>query len=287
VQTTWRATLGHALLATGTGITLLVAVVLVRVDQSAWIQGWLGLAVLCLLSGLTAAWLHFREADRFRRQLATGLTHHLRTSLAHIQSYNEMLLLGADRSEDERQQWLEVVGREAERLGAAVENLLLILATRKPEAYPVRRSVDLGALLEDVACGYSSPDAPKVRFDSGPPPGIIVDADPAALRHALGNLLRSIGRFGVPDGQLSAVLTSNGSTATILLGLSPGDGRFPPRLHGRNALREADLEGETGAGFGLEIAVVQHVARAHGGRAVPFHDQRRSGYRLDLPIARA
>jgi K+-sensing histidine kinase KdpD len=287
VHTTWRATVEHWLLGAGSALALLLAVALGRGGASAWMQVTAWILVASLTAGLTASWLHFRELETFRRRLATGLTHHMRTSLAHIQTYNEMLLLGSETSEEERYRWLEIVGREAERLGAAVENLLLIVNESRADAYPVRRAVDLGALLEDVACGYGAADAPELRFEAGPQAGIIVDADPAALRHALGNLFHGLGRFCAPGGELSAALTSDGSTATILVGLMAGRGEVPQRLSRADVLREADLEGETAVGFGLEIAVVQHVARAHGGRAVPFHDQHRSGYRLELPVTRA
>src|SRR5690606_5472054 len=109
--------------------------------------------------------------------------------------YNEMLLLERETSEEERRNWLEIVGREAERLGSAVENLLLIVNERRRDAYPVRRKVDLGELLEDVAATYSTPADPPLRFNPCPPSGVVVDADPVALKHALGNLFESLGRW--------------------------------------------------------------------------------------------
>jgi len=286
VHTTWRATTAHLLLGIGAGLTLILAIGLGPSEAVAW-HGWVAWISAGLVSaGLAVSWLQHRTFERFRGRLAVGLTHHLRTSLAHIQTYNEMLLLGSDSSEDERRQWLEVIGREAERLGTTVENVLLIVNEAKGTPYPLRRSVDLGALLEDVACGYSSTNSTTLRLEEGPPAGIMVSADPAAIRHALGNLFQSLGRCCVPGSNLSAALTTDGSTATIRVDLE--DSLIDPqRLEGMGRLHSSDLERETGDGFGLEIAVVQHVARAHGGRATSFHNDRTSGFLFELPLSGA
>jgi two-component system phosphate regulon sensor histidine kinase PhoR len=283
VHTTWRSTAAHVFLAAGVLLAVLLAV------GSGTAAGWRvlpWLTVALLGTGLTLSWLQHRASERFRRNLGIGLTHHMRTSLAHIRAYNEMLLLGRETSEDERRNWLEVVGREAERLGSAVENLLLIVNDRQRNSYPIRRAVDLGEMLEDVACEYTSPRNPELRLAKGPPSGIMVDADPAALKHALGNLFLGLSRCCEPGGDLSAELTSNGATAMVVVDLSRAR---PAGSVGSvsTALRPTHLEGTTEDGFGLDLAVVEHVARAHGGRATPFRDAGRAGYRLELPLARS
>jgi signal transduction histidine kinase len=287
VLTTWQGAAAKWLLAAGGGLALLLAAMLTLDRASIWtlILAWL--VVLVVGGAALALWLHLDQADRYRDQLATGLAHHLRTSLTHIQTYNEMLLVGSETSEEQRQAWLEVVGREAERLGAAVENVLLMVSPARSGAYPIRRSVDLGELLEDVACGFPVDCAAHLRPARGCLHGVTVDADPTALKHALGNLFATLGRNCLPGARMSASLTTDGDRATITVGAEDdGGGQVAPR-QGAGPFRQADLEGETSAGFGLEIAVAQHVARAHGGRAVAFQESGRSGYRLELPLSRS
>lgn len=283
MHTTWRATAAHLLLGAGTLLALGLAMGFASAGPGVGTRVAAWTAVGLLVAGLILSWLQHRESERFRRHLGYGLTHHLRTSLANVQAYNEMLLLGSEASEDERRDWLEVVGREAERVGAAVENLLLIINHRKKTSYPVRRAVDLGLLLEDVACGYGVAGECSLRFATRPPAGVRVDADPTALRHALSNLLESLGSGG--RARLSAQLSSDGAKATLVVGVENG---AIPALDdgGGTPFREADLEGATDVGFGLELAVVQHVARAHGGRAAPYREGDTSGYRIELPLSR-
>ena len=86
-------------------------------------SSWAGTGAAILAVSITAiVWLELRrrrEELAFRRALSEKLTHDLRTALTHVQSYNEMMLLGQERSSEERQRWLEVVGREARSLTSA------------------------------------------------------------------------------------------------------------------------------------------------------------------------
>jgi signal transduction histidine kinase len=93
---------------------------------------------------------------RARRAISAGLAHDLRTPLAHIRMFTEMLLMGRDRSVEERMQWLESIDRETHRLGEVLENLLLFVHGEEPDAFPARRRTDLGALAEDVAVSFAA-----------------------------------------------------------------------------------------------------------------------------------
>ena len=51
--------------------------------------------------------------DRMRRDLVANVSHELRTPLAQISMFSETLLLGRERSPEERRQFLSVIFREA------------------------------------------------------------------------------------------------------------------------------------------------------------------------------
>jgi signal transduction histidine kinase len=286
VHTTWRATLAQGLLAAGLLLAIGMASALTFGVQSRAIPllGWLLVSIL--IASAVVASVHQHRTDRLRRSLAIGLTHHLRTSLSHIQTFNEMLLMGREASAEQRTEWLEIVGREAQRLGFSVENLLFLMQDHRSREFPIRRAVDLGSLLEDVACEHAPAADRKVQLEVVPPAGIMVEADAAALRHALGNLIDGAARTAREGSTISASAGSNGAVARVEVLFDPadGDGRRDTRWH---ILDDAQLEGGTDEGFGLELAVVRHVVRLHGGRASHFHRPGRSCFTVELPLAGA
>ncbi|MEX2582411.1 MAG: histidine kinase dimerization/phospho-acceptor domain-containing protein [Gemmatimonadota bacterium] len=288
MHTTWQATLFRWLLAGALVVSVGVAI-LASIGVARDLLGPLSwLLVATVLASGVAAWSHQRATERIRRSLAVGLTHHLRTSLSHVQTFNEMLLVhGGVSSEAQRREWLEVVGREAQRLGSAVENLLFLMQDGRRREFPVRRALDLGGLLEDVACDHAPPSERHLTMEVSPPPGIYVEADAAALRHALGNLIDGATRSAREGSTISATAAASGAVASVVVLYDPAE-PDPAARNGRWSLLDSRaLEGSTGDGFGLELAVVRHVARLHGGRAARFHNLDRDGFRVELPLARA
>src|SRR5690606_20958680 len=75
-----------------------------------------GLATLLAAGALLALRAHEWEAARRQRAQAIGLAHHARTPLALIRMLNEMMLLGRETSEEQRQAWLHQTAREVQRL---------------------------------------------------------------------------------------------------------------------------------------------------------------------------
>lgn len=286
MHTTWRATLAQGLLAAGLLLAIgMAAALTLGVGSGAMpFVGWL--LVSLLVACAAAAWVHQRRTDRLRRALAIGLTHHLRTSLSHIQTFNEMLLMGCETSAEQRQDWLEVVGRETQRLGFAVENLLFLMQDQRGREFPIRRALDIGSLLEDVACEHAPPPERKLQLQVAPPNGIMVEADPAALRHALGNLIDGATRTAREGSTIYATAASDGAFARVEVLFDPADanGCRDARWH---LFDDARLEGTTGEGFGLELAVVRHVVNQHGGRTAHFHRPDRTGFSVELPLAGA
>jgi signal transduction histidine kinase len=221
------------------------------------------------------------EVAHIRRALAAGLSHELRTPLAQIRMYTEMLLLGRDRSEEDRARWLETIDREAHRLGEVVDNLLLFVHGEGPDPFPARRPVDLGALVEDVAAEFARrATASRARIVADPPAGVAVLADPRAVRQVVVNLLDNALRFGAPGQTVSLAVERVGDEAVLRVsdqgpGIEAGQ---------REAVWSPFVRLETaGAGGGLGLAVVRRVVEAHGGRC-RIDDAPEGGARVSITL---
>jgi signal transduction histidine kinase len=226
------------------------------------------LLVALLLVGVVAVFRQGeREAARVRRALAAGISHDMRTPLAQIRMFTEMLLMERQRSEEERVRWLETIERESHRLGEVMENLLLFIHGEDPDPYPARQPTDLGALVEDVAVGFASRAAARrMRIDADPPAGIVAVVDPQAVRQVVGNLLDNAIRFGTPGQAVTVTLTTGGGEVEIRVadrgpGIPPAD-----RIRVWQPFIRLDPGTAAEGGSGLGLPVVRQVAEAHGGR---------------------
>lgn len=224
--------------------------------------------------------------ERLRRDFAAGMSHDLRTPLAQIQLFTEMLLLRRDRSETERTDWLQVIEREAHALGGMIDNLLLLAHGSDPAAFPAREPLDLGLVLEDVAAAFARRAASLgVEIAADPPCGIVVEADPRALRQLLANLVDNALRFGPPGQRIVLALRADPGRAEITVE-DQGPGLAEDCLRLLDPPRYGDPLPVGGGGRGLGLAVVAQVVHAHAGE-VSVEQASGGGARVRISLPRA
>ena len=203
------------------------------------------------------------------RRFAADASHELRTPLALLQSELE-LALRRPRSRDELEATVRSAAEEVDRLVRLAEDLLA-LSQMDEGRLPLRRSEVLPReLLETVARRFS----PRAEADDR---AIEVSADGdetfvgdrLRLEQALGNLVDNALRHG--DG--AVLLAAAERDGLVELRVSDEGPGFPTGFAERafeRFSRADEARGRGGAGLGL--ALVDAVARAHGGTVSLTHD---------------
>jgi signal transduction histidine kinase len=225
-----------------------------------------------------------RLEDAFARQGAfvADASHELRTPLTVIRGQLEVLGMQDDPPADEVRRVERVVRTEVDRMGRLVDDLLLLSAAGGGE-FLRPTPVDLPDFLRDVLEGMRHTAAR--RFELGPVPPVVLDADPDRLAQALRNLISNaiahteeggLVRLGaeVDGGRLRLSVDDDGP------GIPEAERiRIFDRFH-----RVGIGRGDGGAGLGLSI--VKAIAEAHGGR-VDAGASPKGGARLtlDLPLS--
>ncbi|HEX9893404.1 MAG TPA: HAMP domain-containing sensor histidine kinase, partial [Gemmatimonadales bacterium] len=210
-----------------------------------------------------------RELARFREEFVAGASHELRTPLAQIRLFTETLRLGRVRSEAERDRSFEIIDQETRRLSHLVENLLYVSRAGRGVLTVSPRVRDVAAELRDAVEGFgpiASARRASVSLDAPERLDARVDGD--AFRQIVLNLLDNAVKYG-PQGQTVTVHLARADGRIRLTVDDQGPG-VPLRERGRVFERyvrlERDREANT-AGTGLGLALVQELARLHGGRA--------------------
>jgi len=197
------------------------------------------------------------------RTFVSDASHELRTPLAILKAELE-LALRAGRSRGELLAALSSAAEETDRVAQLAEDLLVIARSDRGRL-PVRLTpVGATELLERVRTRFGQRALEQGRrLTVTVPPGMQLTADPLRLEQALGNIVDNALRHGSGTIRLSAAERDG---ALELRVADEGTG-FPGSFldHAFERFTRADTaRGRGGAGLGL--AIVQAIARAHGGR---------------------
>jgi signal transduction histidine kinase len=204
-----------------------------------------------------------------RQEFLTVVSHELKTPVAVIKAYSEVLArrgeLAAWPEQDRRV--VERVHEQADRMLAMIEQLLDL---RRIEAgtLPIEHSrFDLAGLVRRSAETIQATTA-KHRLSSQTPPELFVRADRRRIEEVVTNLLENAVKYSPAGGEIEVALAKRGAIAHLSVA-DQGIG-----------IPEADLErvfdrfyqvgagtysrGHLGLGLGLYIA--HEIVTRHGGR---------------------
>ena len=194
-----------------------------------------------------------------QKRFLHDVSHELRTPVTIARGHLEVLR----RLNGKPAQEIEVALDELGRIEHILERLLLLAKSKQPD-FVVPKDVDVQAFLEDVLVRWSG-TVPRGWRLGNVPPGTL-RADPEALRIALDALIENAVKYTeAPDGiELSARRIGGDLVIEVAdegQGLPPGESE---RIFERFARADtARSRAEGGAGLGL--AIVDAIAKAHGG----------------------
>ncbi|HTZ52076.1 MAG TPA: HAMP domain-containing sensor histidine kinase [Spirochaetia bacterium] len=246
-----------------------------------------GLLLLVIAAGLGATYrLVRREAEmaELKADFVANVSHDLKTPLALIRMFGETLEMGRVADEATRQEYYGVITRESERLSRLLDNVLdfsrIERGRRTYRLAPAAVSPIVHETLESFAFVLAqqqftvkvvvAPDLPEVPLDTD------------AVRQALANLVDNAIKYsterrvlqveaGLQDGQLAVTVADEG------IGIPPEEqGQIFEKFY---RIGRSDTQAKRGSGIGL--ALVRHIADAHGGQ-VTVESQPGQGSRFTL-----
>jgi signal transduction histidine kinase len=225
---------------------------------------------LDLLAGEASARLVRRmpgaePAEQLRDDFIALISHEVRTPLASIQGYLELLLDDLPVVEPRHRRFASSIQTNVERLVRLIDQLLLTATATGGDLVLRRERIDLRALTTAVIDGVrplaDSGGVTLVAHDAGP---AWFEGDRALLTQAVDNLVRNGVRYTAAGGHVDVTVTGAPVTVEVV---DTGVG-IPYDEQGRVFDRffrggHAELHAVPGAGLGL--ALVKAVAEAHGG----------------------
>ena len=199
--------------------------------------------------------------ERERRFVADA-SHELRTPLALLRTELE-LALRRPRSNEELEQAVRSAAEEADRLSQLAEDLLVLAQADEGKLSLRREQMSAADVLGRMRNRFAAKAAGAARAlgIETVPPDLELFADRARIEQALGNLVDNALRHGRGEVVVAAVRSEGGVEIHIR-----DQGHFPDDLrpHALERFARADTA-RGGSGAGLGLAIVDVIARSHGG----------------------
>lgn len=237
--------------------------------------GTVGAALNRMLGHVETSLAARHESETQVRQFVADASHELRTPLASIRGYAELVRRSPDDVPADTLRALDRIESEALRMGALVEDLLLL--ARLDAGRPLEREeVDLTMLAVDALADAHAASRDHVweldlpdGDDEGdePAPDVVVRGDEARLRQVFVNLL-SNARVHTPPGTRVVLGLRSEGDAVVVSVTDDGPGiasALLPSLFQRFS-RGDSARNRVGGSTGLGLAIAQAIVQEHGGR---------------------
>jgi len=241
-----------------------------------------------------------RRIERVRRDFVANISHELRTPLASIKLLAETLSGGAVEDAATARDFVSQIEREVDHLAQLVDELLDLSMIESGETVLKIEAVDPGAVIAGVA-ERIGPVAARagVTVHLLPEPAVSGDiraaADAARLGQALLNLAHNGVKYNRPGGELRIGWTPEPGVVRFAvaddgIGISEAQQqrifeRFYKVDRSRAQRGEPD-EALAGGSAGLGLAIVRHLAEAHGG-SVGVRSREGAGSTVWIDVPRA
>ncbi len=259
--------------------------------QVAVFTGAFGVLLLVIVAGIVATWRLVRretEMARLKADFVANVSHDLKTPLSVIRMFGETLEMGRVADEARRHEYYRVITRESERLSRLIENVLDFSRIEGGRRRYERVPTALEPLVRETVEAFDWPlRQGGFKVDVRVPPDLPpVPADADAVAQALANLVDNAIKYA---GE-RRVIEIDARVAGDRVALTVADqGLGIPREEQARIFEKfyrvgrSETQGRRGSGVGL--ALVRHVAEAHGG-AVTVESAPGEGSRFTLWLPR-
>ena len=228
---------------------------------------------------------HETEVDQMKSEFLSTAAHELRTPMASIFGFVELLMYRRLSPESQRDA-IATVHRQTSLMIAIINELLDLarIEARRGQDFEIVRT-DLAALVHECVHDFRAPegrDAPALALPAAP---VMVALDRGKALQALRNVLSNAYKYSPEGGAVAVTLAVEHGQAVVAV-RDHGIGMTPEAVR-RVCERffRADTSGSI-PGTGLGMAIVKEIVDLLGGRlAIESAPQQGTTVRIVLPLA--
>jgi two-component system, OmpR family, phosphate regulon sensor histidine kinase PhoR len=210
-----------------------------------------------------------KRLENMRRDFVANVSHEIKTPITAIKGFVDTLVKGAINNQQDAHRFLEIIGRQVDRLNAIIDDLLsLSKLEQDPDQFVLQmEEVELKGVLHSAIQACSSRTAnEKATVDLICDDAIKIKINRQLIEQAVVNLVDNAVKYSGPEKRVE-VVGEQQNDAIVIRVRDWGNGigkEHLPRLFERfyrvDQARSRDL-----GGTGLGLAIVKHIAQVHKG----------------------
>jgi len=215
-----------------------------------------------------------RRMSAMKSDFVANVSHELKTPLSLVRMFAEMLQSGRVSSDEKRQQYLDIIVSESERLSALIENVLdFARVERGRQAYEFSDG-DVGDAVSRAVNVYRYRAEREgvelaTEVEEGLPSALI---DERAIQLAVINLIDNALKYAPGSGRVVVKARRENGSVVVRVddrgpGVAPEDRERIFERFVRGPTARPPRDGSPVRGSGIGLALVKHIAESHGGKA--------------------
>ena len=225
-----------------------------------------------------------RESERLKSELVSIVSHEIRTPLASILGFTSVLLQ-REVSETDRRRFLEIIGTEARRLTALLDEFLDVQRLEGGPLDLALGDVDVSSLVRTQVALFSAESDKHWLELHLPDEPLVVEGDAGRLAQVFSNLISNAIKYSPEGGPVE--VSGEQENGVVRIRVRDEGFGIPAEAHDRIFTKfyrgAAAARGIAGSGLGLALA--RSVVEAHGG-SIDFESREGEGtvFSVELPV---
>ncbi|RKY11542.1 MAG: hypothetical protein DRP65_03945 [Planctomycetota bacterium] len=232
-----------------------------------------------------------REISRMKNEFVSHVSHELKTPLASINAYAEMLVDGEAQDEDTLDRFCLIIQDQAQRLNRLIEDILNVSRIESGLTKVKKETLSIAILIRDAVMMIDSYAQEKNITVNVQTPVICdqVYADRDMITQVITNLLSNAVKYTPSGGAVDVGIEVNDAEQVVRVTVSDTGVGIPPddlkHVFDKFYRVEANKACAKGTGLGLNL-VKQIVEKVHAGRVfVSSIPREGTTFGFDMPLA--
>jgi two-component system, OmpR family, phosphate regulon sensor histidine kinase PhoR len=208
-----------------------------------------------------------RRLENMRRDFVANVSHEIKTPITAIKGFVDTLMEGAINNQKDAGRFLEIIGRQVDRLNAIIDDLLSLSKLEQDHFVIQMEDVAIRGILQTAIQACSNRAAKQnTTIDLVCDETLRTKVNAHLLEQAVVNLVDNAVKYSGPEKRVE-VVGEQQDNAIVIRVRDWGNGigkEHLPRLFERFYRVDQDRSRDLG-GTGLGLAIVKHIAQVHQG----------------------